>query len=446
MPVPRASKRRSSTSAASSPPRPSPPRSPSAPSSARPRVACSTRVRPHRGGHRPPLAPARAGRDPLRRGARRDHRPRARGGPRRRPGAGVPAAGERRRHPSGPSSTARGGCGAPAYGQRSSPTTHGSSATAGARCSRSTSCSSSSSTRARSACASPTPPSSRSRSTRLGVGDPARAVFLDDFEAHVLAARALGLRGVLVGPDPAPALAELDALLAGLDQAPMAAPGRPRSRRSSPARAGPSRSRVEDVLGEPLPVFKTRARSLRELLLRSARARREGVHRPRRAAHLATREHLALVASAAHALRDRYGVRPGDRVAILAENCPEWLIAFWATVRIGGVVAALNGWWQADEIRVRHRRQRAGAADRRPQAARAPRRPPTGRAGARDRVASSGAAGERPTPRSRGADRGGRPRRASSTRAARRGARRAPSTRTAASAASSAWGSFNGRT
>jgi len=50
----------------------------------------------------------------------------------------------------------------------------------------------------------------------LGGIDPARAVFLDDFEANVVAARALGLRGVLVGPDPAPALAELDALIAGL--------------------------------------------------------------------------------------------------------------------------------------------------------------------------------------------------------------------------------------
>ena len=48
---------------------------------------------------------------------------------------------------------------------------------------------------------------------RLGVDDPARAVFLDDFEANVLAARALGIHGIVVGPDPRSALAELDALL-----------------------------------------------------------------------------------------------------------------------------------------------------------------------------------------------------------------------------------------
>ena len=50
-------------------------------------------------------------------------------------------------------------------------------------------------------------------------------------------------------------------------------------------------------------------------------------------------------------LRERYGVGPGDRVAILAANRPEWVIAFWATVSVGGVVAALNGWWTEDEIR-----------------------------------------------------------------------------------------------
>lgn len=47
---------------------------------------------------------------------------------------------------------------------------------------------------------------------RLGV-DPDRAVFVDDWPGHVAAARALGIRGVLMGPDAEMALAELDALL-----------------------------------------------------------------------------------------------------------------------------------------------------------------------------------------------------------------------------------------
>jgi epoxide hydrolase-like predicted phosphatase len=48
---------------------------------------------------------------------------------------------------------------------------------------------------------------------RLGVGDPTRAIFLDDFEGNIAAARAFGMYGILVGPDPRPALDELTALL-----------------------------------------------------------------------------------------------------------------------------------------------------------------------------------------------------------------------------------------
>jgi epoxide hydrolase-like predicted phosphatase len=51
---------------------------------------------------------------------------------------------------------------------------------------------------------------------RLGVSHPSRAVFLDDFEANVVAARSLGMHGIVVGPDPR---AALDELLVLLDQA-----------------------------------------------------------------------------------------------------------------------------------------------------------------------------------------------------------------------------------
>ena len=52
----------------------------------------------------------------------------------------------------------------------------------------------------------------------------------------------------------------------------------------------------------------------------------------------------------AHALRDRYGLRKGDRVAVLAQNNPEWCLTFWATVSQGAVLVGLNGWWTTDEI------------------------------------------------------------------------------------------------
>lgn len=49
----------------------------------------------------------------------------------------------------------------------------------------------------------------------LGGVAPDRAVFLDDAVGNVAGARAAGMHAVLVGPDPVPALAELDRILAG---------------------------------------------------------------------------------------------------------------------------------------------------------------------------------------------------------------------------------------
>ena len=60
----------------------------------------------------------------------------------------------------------------------------------------------------------PDPVIYRTALERVGVSDPARAVFLDDFEQNVIAARELGMHGIVVEPDPRVALAELDALLA----------------------------------------------------------------------------------------------------------------------------------------------------------------------------------------------------------------------------------------
>jgi long-chain acyl-CoA synthetase len=54
--------------------------------------------------------------------------------------------------------------------------------------------------------------------------------------------------------------------------------------------------------------------------------------------------------SVAHALRDRFGITKGERVAVLSQNNPEWCLAFWATVSQGAILVGLNGWWTTDEI------------------------------------------------------------------------------------------------
>lgn len=52
----------------------------------------------------------------------------------------------------------------------------------------------------------------------------------------------------------------------------------------------------------------------------------------------------------AHALRDRFGLGKGDRVAVLSQNNPEWCMAFWATVSQGAILVGLNGWWTTEEV------------------------------------------------------------------------------------------------
>lgn len=49
-------------------------------------------------------------------------------------------------------------------------------------------------------------------------------------------------------------------------------------------------------------------------------------------------------------LRSQYGVRRGDRVAILAANSTEWITVFWAVAALGGVTVAMNSRWAAPEV------------------------------------------------------------------------------------------------
>jgi len=107
----------------------------------------------------------------------------------------------------------------------------------------------------------------------------------------------------------------------------------------------------ETVLGETLSVYKTRARSLRDLLELSAGHGDKEYLVFSDGRRWTYREHLVDVASVATALREDFGIGPGDSVAIFAANSPEWILTYWATVSLGAIVVAMNGWWAVDEIR-----------------------------------------------------------------------------------------------
>ncbi|MCY3631163.1 MAG: class I adenylate-forming enzyme family protein [bacterium] len=105
---------------------------------------------------------------------------------------------------------------------------------------------------------------------------------------------------------------------------------------------------TEEVLGQQAAVFASRMRSLREMVANTAN------FGDREFLVLENQRHtfedfISQVAAAAAALQQR-GVGHGDRVAIFAANCPEWVVGFFAATSIGAIVSAYNGWWTTDEV------------------------------------------------------------------------------------------------
>jgi long-chain acyl-CoA synthetase len=57
-----------------------------------------------------------------------------------------------------------------------------------------------------------------------------------------------------------------------------------------------------------------------------------------------------LIGATGAMLVERYGVQPGDRVAIAMRNYPEWIVAFAAITSIGAISVSFNSWWVEDEV------------------------------------------------------------------------------------------------
>ncbi|MEV1045205.1 class I adenylate-forming enzyme family protein [Streptomyces sp. NPDC049916] len=61
-------------------------------------------------------------------------------------------------------------------------------------------------------------------------------------------------------------------------------------------------------------------------------------------------EFFAAASALAVRLRERYGLRPGDRAVVAMRNHPEWQIAFWAAQLAGLVAVPLNARWTEAEF------------------------------------------------------------------------------------------------
>src|SRR4051794_5852861 len=108
-----------------------------------------------------------------------------------------------------------------------------------------------------------------------------------------------------------------------------------------------------EIDGQPIEAFATRAAHLRELLEKSVGfgdAEYLMATDGNTSRRMTFAEHERAVASLAKVMAERYGVGKGDRVAILGANSIDWIITFWATISLGAIVCALNGWWTGPEI------------------------------------------------------------------------------------------------
>jgi len=115
------------------------------------------------------------------------------------------------------------------------------------------------------------------------------------------------------------------------------------------AAGSPFELTTESVRGRAMKVFKTRERSMREKVANAA------VHGAKEflvyeGLRVSFTEFVELSWGAAHALVDEFGLKPGDRVGIIAYNRPEWLIALFGVAAAGGISVGLNGWWTTEEL------------------------------------------------------------------------------------------------
>ncbi len=103
-----------------------------------------------------------------------------------------------------------------------------------------------------------------------------------------------------------------------------------------------------EVRGVKLKVWKAAPPTLNAIFALSAlfSARDHLVFENERATIGATRSAAAKLAR--QLIAD--GLKPGDRIAIVARNLPEWPVAFWAGVLAGAIVTPLNAWWTGPEL------------------------------------------------------------------------------------------------
>jgi len=112
---------------------------------------------------------------------------------------------------------------------------------------------------------------------------------------------------------------------------------------------GPFELVTETVRGRPMRMFKNREKSMREKVA-NAGLRGDTEFLVQGDRRIAYGEFTRRVWGAARALERNHGLRAGDRLAILAYNRPDWLMALFGATSAGAIGVGLNGWWVTEEL------------------------------------------------------------------------------------------------
>jgi long-chain acyl-CoA synthetase len=103
------------------------------------------------------------------------------------------------------------------------------------------------------------------------------------------------------------------------------------------------------INGVALRVYKNAPGTIRDLVANSINwdQREFIVYQDERVTFAA---HYKAVAHLARKLRDEFGVKKGDRVAVIMRNYPQWPVAFFAALTIGAIATPMNSWWTGEEL------------------------------------------------------------------------------------------------
>jgi len=106
---------------------------------------------------------------------------------------------------------------------------------------------------------------------------------------------------------------------------------------------------VEEPDGFPIRTFVDRPRHLSEFVALGER-HQEAPFLAQGDLRLNYRDAFDRSRRLAAGLRRRFGIAPGDRLAVLGANHPDWVVGFWAGVVLDAVVVPLNAWWTPREL------------------------------------------------------------------------------------------------